>query len=835
METAGKSLGVCLAAAFLYCALFRHGRPAAGKRGRFASGDRESPGKEVTRRAVLLASAVAIGFLRMAVASGEEEIIKKEGNSGFLTLEASVSGTVDRVQIKNGSCSAELVNALAAVGGEEEGRSCRLERLIVYLPEELSWKDGLSEKGERQLLPGMKLSCQGELESFEPARNEGEFDYRLYYRSRDICCRMSAERAVVLDGRSDPLKAGTYRFRERAKEVFRRFCSEEDAGLLSAVVLGDKTGMDEEISDLYQKNGIAHLLAVSGLHVSLIGMGFYRALRRWGMGFGWAGLWAGVLLFCYGVMTGFGPSVFRACLMLGCSFLAAWMGRTYDLLSAMALAAVLLVLQSPYVIMTAAFQLSFGAVFAIGWAGRELTDSFRCRRGWTGTFAVSAAIQLVTGPLVLWHFFEYPVYGIFLNFIVIPLMTYVVGAGLAGLCFGLAAEFFAVFSFPAAAERLSGLLAAGSMGTCHFILAFYEWLCRTAENLPFYSLILGRPALWRLAAYYLLLALLLWQAGMRGRRAAEQLREEQEDAGRSDKGKKAGPKQGMDERWRAGTEPLKTTAAILILIGFLLCRQTELCRVDFIDVGQGDGILIQSEQTAVLVDGGSTQIRNLGEKRLEPILKSRGISRLSMAFVSHGDQDHISGLSWLLENDTGIEIDQLFLPAAGMGDPIYEELEKAAKRRGTRTEYICAGKKFQAGKLEITCLYPYEETVSADRNGHSEVLLAEYGRFSMLLMGDAEAEGEEEIAEKWKRGKQVQVLKAGHHGSSTSSSERFLDTVKPALAVLSYGKENSYGHPHQEVIERMRERGISIWSTAERGMVTVRTDGEEVRVEGFVR
>ena len=186
--------------------------------------------------------------------------------------------------------------------------------------------------------------------------------------------------------------------------------------------------MDEEINDLYQKNGIAHLLAVSGLHVSLIGMGLYRLLRRLGLGFGWAGVWSGGLLFLYGTMTGFGPSVFRACLMLACSFAASYLGRTYDLLSAMSLAAICLSLENPFVIFTGAFQLSFGAVFAIGWAGKELSDGLECKKEWENALSVSLAIQLVTGPIVLYHFFEYPLYGIFLNFLVIPLMTYVVGA-----------------------------------------------------------------------------------------------------------------------------------------------------------------------------------------------------------------------------------------------------------------------------------------------------------------------------------------------------------------------------------------------------------------------
>ena len=547
--------------------------------------------------------------------------------------------------------------------GQEEWKEYELDRLLVYLPPE--------EIGKEELLPGMKLLCMGELEIFEPARNAGEFDYRLYYRSRHICCRMSAKKAEITDRSADPLKAAAYSFRERAREALKQFCTEKDAGLLSAVLLGDKTQMDEEINDLYQKNGIAHLLAVSGLHVSLIGMGLYRLLRRLGLGFGWAGVWSGGLLFLYGTMTGFGPSVFRACLMLACSFAASYLGRTYDLLSAMSLAAICLSLENPFVIFTGAFQLSFGAVFAIGWAGKELSDGLECKKEWENALSVSLAIQLVTGPIVLYHFFEYPLYGIFLNFLVIPLMTYVVGAGIAGLLMGMAG--ISLLAAAAGAGTLSGAAAAvghllelgaeGSMGTCHYIFAWYEMLCRLTKRLPGSSLILGRPESWKLAAYYGILAVLLLFLGSRGRKRAET--GERTKAGEMmEKDREAAAKDRFMDR-------IKIWGCLSSLIVFLLYRSVSGLRIDFIDVGQGDGILLETKKQVVLVDGGSTQLKKLGEQRLEPLLKSRGIRKIDMAFVSHGDQDHISGLMWLLEEDTGIEIGRLFLPLPGKGEEIY--------------------------------------------------------------------------------------------------------------------------------------------------------------------
>lgn len=793
-----------MAAALVFYALFAdRGRTAGSEKGLFSTGTGFLKSGTGSFAAVwILAAAALLGAARMGAGLQEETIIKEEGNPGFSDLTARAEGIVETIQKKNGRVSVQLKHVKTAVrktdeAGQQGKREYALKRLLVYLPPEDM------EIGE--ILPGMKLLCTGELESFEPARNEGEFDYRLYYRSRDICCRMSAKKAEITEHSVWLLQVVTYRIREQAKKLLEQYCTEADAGLLAAVLLGDKTRMNEEINELYQKNGIAHLLAVSGLHISLIGMGVYRLLRRLGLGFGAAGFWAGGLLFAYGTMTGFGPSVFRACLMLVCSFWAAYLGRTYDLLSAMALVAVCLSLENPFVIFTGAFQLSFGAVFAIGWAGTELADRLRCQKSWEKALAVSLAIQLVTGPIVLYHFFEYPLYGIFLNFLVIPLMTYVAGAGMAGLLMGMAGVFAVSFIPGPAALFLKKMLdigAVGSMGTCHYIFMVYEMLCRAAERLPGSSLILGRPELWKLAAYYIVLAAFLACSGKRERDRVK--------------------------------ENIKIWGFLISLLSFLLHRPVSGLRVDFIDVGQGDGILLETEEQVILVDGGSTQIKKLGEQRLEPLLKSRGIRTIDMVFVSHGDQDHISGLIWLLEEDTGIEISRLFLPFPGKGEEVYEKLESVAEKRGVRTDYICAGDFVQSGKLSLSCLYPYRDTLSSDRNDHSEVLLAEYGDFSMLLMGDLGAEGEAEIAEQWDENRQVQILKAGHHGSSTSSSEQFLDTVNPRIAVLSYGKDNSYGHPHPEVIERLDERGIARWATEEQGMITIRTDGEEMEIQGFI-
>ena len=247
----------------------------------------------------------------------EEAIVREEGTFGFSELAARAEGTAETIQEKDGRVSVQLKDVKAAVrktdeAGQQGKREYALERLLVYLPPEDM------EIGE--ILPGMKILCTGELERFEPARNEGEFDYRLYYRSRDICCRMSAKKAEITEHSVWLLQAVTYRIREQAKKLLEQYCTETDAGLLAAVLLGDKTRMNEEINELYQKKRHCPPSGSQWAPHFFNRNGVYRLLRRLDWGFGAAGFWAGGLLFVYGTMTGFGPSVFPglsdACLFL---------------------------------------------------------------------------------------------------------------------------------------------------------------------------------------------------------------------------------------------------------------------------------------------------------------------------------------------------------------------------------------------------------------------------------------------------------------------------------------------------------------------------------------
>ncbi len=733
---------------------------------------------------------------------------------------------------------------------------------------------------ERGILPGDAILASGKLKAFEPSSNPGQFDLQShYFRQRTVGRLREAELLEVRRGKPG-LKRFLYRVRAALRDSCARILGERQARTLAAVSLGERAWMESEWKTLYQEGGIAHILAISGLHISLAGIGLYRLCRRLGLSFGAAAGISGAAALFYVLMAGAAVSAVRALLMFGLWLCAQVWGRRYDRLTAAALAAAILLLAGADHLGQASFYLSFGAVLSLAVLAPAAQKSCGIRSAAGRTLLSGAAIFAGMLPCVLYFYYQTPLWSTLVNLAVVPLTSVL-------LVTGLTAAFAGLLSVP-----VGTFLAA----PVHYLLSCFELLCRWQQRLPLALYVAGRPSAGRICAYYGLLLAMTVFAG----RACQARR-------RAECGRKAGRKGGMPVRQSTGFGGMlvgRSTGSgrmsagqgirlvgiktawkkkiwmtgipaqrLLWLLCILLCMSTMTVRgrhdleIICLDVGQGDGALLRlPDGTNCLIDGGSSTESELWRYRIGQAVKYFGIRKLDYIFLSHADRDHISGVMEYLqeyepgfagENIHGVTLGCLVLPPAAERED-FVELETLAAKNGIAVQWMKAGDTLAAGNnrsespfregqrdktgshfrtkpkpsWKITCLSPDEAALYGERNEDSMVLMLAYGQFRMLFTGDLEGKAEQRLTDT-EADLRADVLKAGHHGSAAASSEPFLERVRPGAAVISCGRGNRYGHPAPETVERLRQAGARIFETAQCGAVTIRSDGTAYSVEPY--
>lgn len=667
---------------------------------------------------------------------------------------------------------------------DHKNRSIKESRIIIYDDKNIPVKIG------------SLLRVEGEVSFFETARNPGNFDQSFYYQKQNIHARIWSRELKVIGTDYWKVRNWLSKIREGWQENFFKMAGKEKGGILCAMILGEKRGMDPEIKELYQSNGIAHVLAISGLHLTFIGMGVYQLIRKLSGSYVFAGLAGMAFLWAYVLMVGMSVSAVRALVMFFIRLGADMTGRVYDALTSLSVAAAAVILWRPLSYYDGGFQLSFGAILGIVCIYPVIVSCRKPKGKLTESVWASVSIYLVTLPVILYHFYEFPLYSILLNLLVIPCMSLILLFGLAG---GI---LYPLIPF------LGGLCIKG----CEGILACYEILCNLSGKLPGSRIITGQPGIWQIICYYLCLAFLMILCR------------------KFIKKKKHCKKQGKMVFLGMFMIP-----GILILVIPQQINIRNTLQITMLDVGQGDGIFIKGETgSAYLIDGGSSDVNEVGKYRIEPYLKSQGINNLDYVFISHGDADHINGIVSMIERqEYGIRIKCLVLPVQDVWDESIEALAKEAEKQKIRTVVIEPGQQIQEGNLKLTCIQPARSYKGDVGNASSMVLDLSFQSFGMLCTGDVEGEGEEQLKQNLKS--QYQILKVAHHGSKNSTGEEFLGVIRPLAALISAGADNRYDHPHAETIERIEKMNCKLYNTAESGAVTIRTDGTDIRVSTYIR
>lgn len=691
------------------------------------------------------------------------------GGSGSGQQPAQCSGRVEEIQVS--ASGRVLVLADVQLKNTDSEEIIPGKKILVYNAS----KQDLFVNSR----PGNQLKITGTYAAFVRAGNPGEFDEYMYYTGKGMDGKMFAESQDVLEDHCDVLKNALFSVRQKMVQQFFSVMEEDDAGILCAMIAGEKAYLPEEEKELYQRTGIGHMLVISGLHVSLLAAGLFFFLRSYVMPLKGAAAVTAVVLVLYGGLTGFQVAALRAVLMMCCSLAARFCGRSYDALSALSLSGIITLILEPFQLFQCGFLLSYTAVGGVILFA-PVKEKLRMGNGFWQSVFFSASVFAVTMPVMLWFYYEICPYSVLANILVLPFLSLLVGAGAAGCVISLVS--------PAA--------GAFVLATAHYILEFYEGICRFISGLPFSRVVTGRPPVWAVVFYYAVLvaavcAYLKWE------------------------------------------EKRSLYAGIAVL--FFICQYF---RADIrflytqLDVGQGDCACVFYGNTTVLIDGGSSSRKEIGKHVIQKFLKFYGRTRVDLVFISHSDDDHTNGIMELVQNgkDWGISVGGAVMPDIGKKDANYESLLQTFSRSHTAVSFMKKGDCARMGELSFSCLHPFPEYEWKSENDYSLTLETAWKDIRILSTGDLEKQGESVVS--GLRGP-YDLLKVGHHGSKTSTSPEFLHRAAPFHAVISAGKNNRYGHPAAVTLETLTEEGVHIWNTAETGAVFLWRTAEKKQVGAF--
>jgi competence protein ComEC len=635
---------------------------------------------------------------------------------------------------------------------------------------------------------GDRISFHGELQKPLGKRNPGGFDYQLYLKGKGITAYMYATyEEVVLynENQGNLFIQSGIKVRNRLMEIIDAYLPSQTAGLLKGILLGNREGLSTEEKEGFRKAGLSHILAVSGMHVGFLLLQFHFLFRfifinkRVANGFIILLLWGFVLV------TGFQPSVLRAVLMASVVLLEKILRREPDLYSSIAFAAMILLILNPYQIFQVGFLLSFSATLGIVMFHQKIKNKisyWKFPELFKNIFSGTLSAQIGIFPIMAWFFNSVFLSSVIANFLVFPILGIV---HFLGVMMVLVGSFNLSITSP----------IASSIATLeHLLLGFVLFVAKLFSEIDFGVFMVKTPSLFFIFAYIIFL-LILYHA----------------------------PK--IIKKYKEKIFGIGVIFFLMIAIGKLLFDPME---VVFLDVGQGDAIFMRTPLgKTILIDGGgyaANGTSDMGKSVVIPFFHHRGIRKVDLMVSTHSDADHLLGLLSVLKE---FPVKNLIIPAVGDGDEaLYSQLENM----DLKATKVSLGDIIHVEKnIWIEILHPQEGVdLQVGNNENSIAFKLNMKEVSFMLTGDIYMESEKKMIE---AGGDLssEVLKIAHHGSKTSTSQEFLNEVNPKIAVISVGRNNRYGHPTREVLDRLMHENIKIYRTDKHGAVILKTRGKNIR------
>ena len=624
-------------------------------------------------------------------------------------------------------------------------------------------------------------------------RNPGLFDYRLYLKTKGVrvILQCNASQIILLQDKSSTILSGIAGLKYGFMDKLKRQMEPEAYGLMVGMLFGDCSFIGDDTYEAFQKNGIAHILSVSGIHVGIVYLCIGRLLGKKKTRSFY--LLTALMLVFYAALSEFSPSVVRAVVMIFIHMFSKVSWQRYDFISCTAASALGMLLVNPFYLFNVGFQLSYLAVFCLAallpWTNRKLDHMLESGRSELETEALRwiaplLIIQIGMAPVTAYLFNYFSVVSIFMNVPIIAISGVIIPLGVCLI----------PVSF------LSGPIFGIGAQASEILIDFMLWLNQLfyLPGIGFFNMV--SPPVFLLLVFYGYFFFLsseymrvLYQRGLR--------------------------------------KAISICCCLILLLSAAMSAAAggDYHEADlvFVDVGQGDCLYIRTpEGKNILIDGGGSLNYKVGEKILLPYLLKNGARSVDLAVATHLHDDHYLGLKELAGK---MKIGKL-----GVYDGNRLREPQLLAETGLKKEnllYLAEGDSLRIGReVRIEVLYPeelsreeYEQLLSEekDENRSSLILKVYYNSLTVLMTGDLGLEGEKELLDYYADDPDVlhaDVLKIGHHGSRYSTGDEFLAAVGPKVAVFQVGK-NNFGHPHPTVIEKCSKKGIIVYRNDKNGAI----------------
>jgi competence protein ComEC len=697
-----------------------------------------------------------------------------------------ISGTIDNIELKKEGRIILYLSADTVTTKEKKYQG--IYKILCSVYDE----DRKTSKLYDQLEIGNRIQIVGNILKPRNERNPGEYDYEKYLNGKGIVAIANiykTDDVKFISKEVSVYKNTIHQIRKMLDEQITSLHNKTTAGLLRGLLLADRGSIDYAIKNEFVNSGVVHVLSVSGLHVGYIVLIFLVVFNRFNIFTRYTLTLIGLLF--YLIITGADAPVFRSTVMAVALLAAPAMGREYNSLNALSLSAFVILLINPNELFNPSFQLSFSAILSlilIYPPMKRAVDNMQIKIKWLNWFLIfcvtSLSAQIGTLPFTLTYFHRLSVSALLANLVVIPVSGAIVALGIFTLFVSTLFSWFGSI-FASANELLT------------YVMYFFV---RLLGGDKYSYILINQFSVFDAILFYLILALVFFIFKMFVSRNA---------------------------KFVGITLSVVLWIMLMRLDNYEMMPKNSLS-VMHIDIGQGDAALIKfpNGKTALIDAGEATEYFDNGERVILPLMDKLGIDTIDYGFISHVDSDHYKGFLSIINKH---RVRQIYKPKL---DPKLQkdiDLENYLRANGVPFKYYSK----EIIPIGNSCIYVLNDTTnhyfeSLSSNDQSGILKLVYGNNSFLFTGDASTKVESDYVSKYKTFLQSNVLKAGHHGSRSSTSEEFLEYVKPNYAIISAGVMNKFHHPHKDIVERFNQNKISIVRTDKSGAIMFRADGYKI-------